>query len=406
MAVRDFVHNEKLEIKKVKLISFISFLMGFSQAVLAYLMSSYFKQASGTENVGVFYFIAYAIILFAFLNFHKPIKKWGRSAVFYFSLLAKIIIIAVLAVISPSPLGMVFLMLYIIFGNLAWVSLDVILESFSTDRMSGRIRGLNLTILNSGFLLGPFLSVKIFENFNFQGIFIFLLIFYSFMFIISLVGLRNVSDKFNQRLTVKDIVSKVFKRKNVMRIYYISFVLEFFYSLMVIYTPIYLRNLGMSWNDIGIAFTVMLIPFVLIQYPVGLWADKKTGEKEFLIFALFLLGVSTLIVYFIESSDVVIWALILFLTRVGAALIEILRDSYFYKRIGSQDVDVIDFFRASRSIGYILSAVLSALLLLIFPVKTIFLLVSLVAFSGLLPACRLIDNKSEKELETEIASSR
>lgn len=405
MVVRDSAHNEKLEIKKVKLISFISFLMGFSQAVLIYLMSFYFKQASGTENVGIFYFISYIIILFALLNFHKSIKKLGSPSVFFFTLLAKIIIIAVLSLITPSPLGMVFLMLYIILGNLSWVSLDVILESFSTDKMSGRIRGLNLTILNSGFILGPFISVKILENFNFQGIFVFLLFLYSLIFVVSLIGLKNIKSRFNQRITVKDIVSKVFKRKNVMRVYYISFVLEFFYSLMIIYTPIYLRNLGMSWNDIGIAFTVMLVPFVLIQYPVGLWADKKTGEKEFLIFALFLLGASTLIVYFIESSNVVVWALILFLTRMGAALIEILRDSYFYKRIDTQDVDVINFFRTSRSMGYILSAVFSALLLLIFPVKTVFLLISLVAFSGLLPAFRLVDNKSEKELEMEIASS-
>ena len=67
-------HDEKLEKKKVNLISFVSFLMGFSQAMLIYVMAYYFKIAAGTEDVGVFYFIAYGIILIILLNLHKIVE--------------------------------------------------------------------------------------------------------------------------------------------------------------------------------------------------------------------------------------------------------------------------------------------------------------------------------------------
>ena len=50
-------HQEKIDKQKIKQISFISFLMGFAQAVMIYVMSSYFKQVAGTENVGFFYYV-------------------------------------------------------------------------------------------------------------------------------------------------------------------------------------------------------------------------------------------------------------------------------------------------------------------------------------------------------------
>jgi MFS family permease len=177
--------------------------------------------------------------------------------------------------------------------------------------------------------------------------------------------------------------------------------LEFFYALMVIYTPIYLRDIGMSWNEIGIIFTVMLIPFVILQYPVGLLADKKYGEKELLIFSIFIMGATTLGAFFVHSAEIIVWSVVLFFTRIGASMVEILRDSYFYKRIDSYDIDLIDFFRTSRAVAFIAASILSTIYLFIFPVKAIFILVAIVAFSALCPALKLADNKSERELKTQ-----
>lgn len=391
-------HDEKLNTKKIKLINFISFLMGFSQAMIVYVMSYYFKTASGIDSPGVFYLISYLIVLLALLNFHKIIKRFGKPATFYFSFLVKITAMALLIILGPSLLSVVVLIIYIIFANLSWVGLDNILESFSIDRMSGRIRGLYLTIVNAGFIFGPFISTRILDNSNFHGIFMTLLLLDSVIFVIALVGIRNVSREFNQRESVFELIKRVLKRKNVMRSYYMSFALHFFYALMVIYTPLYLLSLGIQWKDIGIIFSIMLVPFILLQYPAGRLADKKLGEKELLILALFLMGVSTLTVYFINSSAVAVWAIVLFSTRIGAALLEILSDSYFYKRIDGGDVDIIDFFRTARSVAYITASVLSVFLLLFFPLKTVFLLIAVVVFSALYPAFRLSDNISEKEM--------
>jgi MFS family permease len=251
--------------------------------------------------------------------------------------------------------------------------------------------------MNAGFILGPFQSTRILEKFDFSAIFFVSLIINAIIFVVALVGLRGVNHDFKRELSIGKLLKQVFRRKNVMRIYYISFVLTFFYALMVIFTPLYLLDLGMTWGEIGFIFTGMLMPFIVFQYPMGVLADKKMGEKELIIGALILMGISTTAIYFTQSTSIAVWIVILFLTRMGAACTEVLRDSYFFKRIDSEDVDIIDFFRTSRSVAYIAVAVLTAILLLFLPLKSVFLLLVVVIFSGLYPAFKLVDNMGEEE---------
>jgi len=386
-------HEEKLDRGKIKLISFISFLVGFSQAIIIYIMSSYFKLISGTENVGLFYLISYSVVLLILINLHKAVLFLGKSRVFCFAILASIISVFLLARFTPSPVCIIFAALYLISSSIEWVALDVILESYSTDKMSGRIRGFHLMIFNLGFLFGPLLSVKILEKFNFYGIFLALFFINTIILIISLTGLSHVNHRFKQELSAWGVIKKMVQRTEIARIYYISFVLELFYALMIIYVPIYLLDLKLSWNDIGWIFTVMLLPFVLLQYPAGFLADKKWGEKKFIIFSLIIMLFSTLAVFFATSKNVAIWAAILFATRIGAALIEVLRDSYFYKEIDARDVDLIHFFRTAMPMGYIVATALSSIVLFFLPTKYSFIIIAVIVLSALYPAFRLKDIK-------------
>lgn len=87
------------------------------------------------------------------------------------------------------------------------------------------------------------------------------------------------------------------------------------------------------------------------------------------------------------------------MTRVGISMLEVLRDSYFYKRIDGDDVAKIDLFRTSMAIAYIVFALISVVVLQFYPVKTVFLILFVALFTGLWPAWRLLDNKSEREMK-------
>jgi len=187
------------------------------------------------------------------------------------------------------------------------------------------------------------------------------------------------------------------KRKNVLLIYGVSWTLEFFYSIMIVYMPILLLSQGFGWEKIGFIFTVMLIPFVLVQYPLGVMADKKWGEKELLFIALVIIGFSTVVAGYTRSTDIVFWAGLLFVTRLGAAALEVLRDSYFYKQIGPTDTDIVAFFRSARPISAIVAAGISLLFLSIFTVHSLFYLVGALALAACFAVLSLEDTKSEAE---------
>ncbi len=48
-------HFEKYNKKKIKFFIFISLLMGFSSALLSYILSFYFKTATKMDNIGIFF---------------------------------------------------------------------------------------------------------------------------------------------------------------------------------------------------------------------------------------------------------------------------------------------------------------------------------------------------------------
>lgn len=391
-------HIEHADKKKLELLSFISFLFGFSQAILVYVIADYFKEAFGSNNVSVFYFISYAVALVGILNMHKIIKRLGKATTMFLFLFFQVCSVTFLIFTQPSAIGVFLLMVFIISSYLAWVVLDIILEDYSEDKKSGRIRGLHLTILNAGFLVGPLISTQVLEKFGFNGLFFVSMIISMFMFMVALLGLRGVNQRFGQNLTVRDLVKKIFVNKDVMKIYAVSLALEFFFALMVVYTSLRLLEMEMSWSEIGIILTIMLVPFVIFGYPVGVLADKNFGEKEMIIFGLVIMAISSASIFFITSTSVWIWSLVLFITRIGATIIETLRDSYFYKKIDGRDVDIISFFRTTPSVAYMLATTISAVALIFFPLRSVFLIVAISAFLAIFPAVKLIDNKSEAEL--------
>lgn len=382
----------------VRRISLLSFAFGFADAFLLYLFSSYFHEASGRDNVSLFYLLPFGVILVSLFYFHAWIEKVGKVVLLTLLLFFLVLSSFAMQLLPPGWHAMLVLMGILVLINLVWVNLDAILESFSSDRHSGRIRGLYLTIMNAGFLLAPYIALRILDRHGFEGIFFTAMLIFSTVLVVALVTLRRVNQRYRERIRPRQIIQKVRGREDILRVYGISFALEFAFAIMVVYVPIRLAHLGMPHEGMGIVFTCMLLPFVLLQYPLGRMADMRIGEKEGLIASLVLMAVTATLVTFLGTASVLWWAIVLFATRVGYASLEVLRDSYFYKRIDGEDGDIIAFFRTARPVANLVAACLAGVLLIYAPLHSVFLLVSLVSFLCLFPALRLDDNHSEREL--------
>lgn len=377
------IHKERFNKNLIKYLYFCTFLLGVASAFILYLESDYFKVALKSENVTPFYIVAYGIALVLMLNWHHLVRIYGKARVFRLSLLVKLVIAFLLALLPVSIWSVWFLVVYITFTAISWLDMDILLEACSIDKKTGKIRGLYLTIENAGYLAAPFFSGLLVNKYGFQAAFGVSFVILLFILIIASAKIKNIDSYPLKKTDFPSLLRKIFLRRNVIKAYYISFLLEFFYALMIIYTPLYLLDLGFDWFQIGKIFTIMLIPFVLFQYPAGYLADTKYEEKNMMAGALFILAVSTVAIYFISSKSAIVWAVALFSTRIGASLIEVLRDSYFYKRIDQRDVDITDFFRTVRPMAYIIGALIAAPIIYAFHIKLIFVIIGLVAFTGI-----------------------
>jgi MFS family permease len=382
------------EDRVIQLIAFLGFVFGLSISLLAYVTSSYFKEVIMSDNVSLFYVVIFCILLVALFKLNRIIEGFGRARTLLTLLAAQVGVLLALQLSPVSWGGAILMMIYYILYGIVAIVFDIVLEAYSTNGHTGRVRGFYLSVWNFGILVGPLISMFLLEHYGFFMIFTVTLVLYAMMFLVAFIALNDVQGHvIPQQLHTKNVIYKFLHNRALLNIYLVSLTLNFFYAAMTIYMPLYLRNIGLTWGDIGMIFMVMLVPFIFLQYPAGVLADKKYGEKEMLLMGLSIMVVSIGMMFFSTSRTFVFWATVLFFSRIGAALVEELQDSYFYKQINENDIALINFFRSTRAVAYIASAISVGMALWIFAdMRIFFVVIGCVLLAGFLPVFMLKDS--------------
>ncbi|MEK9201838.1 MAG: MFS transporter, partial [Patescibacteria group bacterium] len=163
---------------------------------------------------------------------------------------------------------------------------------------------------------------------------------------------------------------------------------------MVIYTPIYLSlYIGFTWDKLGLLFTFMLLPFLLFELPLGKIADKFIGEKEILVAGLVVTALATSLISYLTTPSFILWAIILFLTRIGASAVEIMTEMYFFKHVNAVNFDTISIFRMARPISFIITPLITGIALGIVPYRFSFLILSGILLLAIRPTLEIKDTR-------------
>lgn len=387
-------HSESSGTRSIQLIAFLGFLFGLSISLLAYVTSAYFKEVAQSDNVSVFYLISFVIFLPFLFNLHRIIEGFGRARTLMAVLIMQVEVLFFLQFMGTSITGAMLLILYSILSSIIAVVIDVVLEAYTVNGTTGRLRGLYLSVWNLGILVGPMISMYVLEKYGFDLIFTIELLVYVTMFLTVFVALNNIQGHLKkQNFSFMTTVSAFRKNRNLLKIYCVSLALRFFYAGMTIYMPLYLHEIGLTYMQIGAVFTVMLIPFILIEYPAGILADTKYGEKEMLLIGVLIIITSLVWMFFAQSTSFVFWMVILMISRVGAALVESMEDSYFYKQITENDVALINFFRSTRAVAYIICAISVGFALVFFDIRSVFVVMICAMMLAIYPIVRLQDTQ-------------
>ncbi len=352
---------------KLKKIFLAGFLLSLHFALTAYIGSSFLSSFIGEKSVGFVYAFGSIISILALLIAPKILRYTGGYKFLLWIAGLNIFSLLSLSFIKSAWGAIPIFILYLTLNTLIVFSLDELLKIFSKDSSTGKIRGLYLTVISSAWVMAQLFSGKILGSFPFSKIYLVAFSLMILFFLVSFFWLKGIPDpKYDETKGVKHIV-EFFKNKNLARSYKINFLLQFFYSWMVIYTPIYLyAHLGFDWKEIGIIFAIMLTPFVLLQFPLGLYSDK-IGERKMLMLGFVIASLATLSLFFITKHEIWVWAIALFATRVGAATIEVMSDVYFFKHIKAENNAFIGVYRNASSVAYIVGPLVALIIFAIMP---------------------------------------
>ena len=369
---------------KLKNIFFLGFLLSLQLAFTSYLNSSFISIFSGEKYVSLVYILSSTSSLLVLFYIPKILQKVGEYRFLLWSSGLNALSLLLLSLLKNSAGVIPVFIFYFTLNNLIIFALDELVQIFSKNSSTGRVRGMYLTIINLAWVVAQALSGETLSHFSFSVLYFIAFMLMAILFISTFFGLRNMTDPKYDKVLAWQSFKNFFANKNLARAYKINFLLQFFYVWMVIYTPIYLyTHLGFSWKEISIMFTTMLLPFVLIQFPLGRYSDK-IGEKKMLLFGFFIASFATLSLFFIKIHEVWIWALILFCTRIGAAIIEVMSDVYFFKHIKKENDEFIAIYRNTLSVSYVLAPMIALVIFIFIPsFNFIFLILGAFMLSGI-----------------------
>lgn len=373
---------------------FIGFLFSFIVALTVYSNSSYLATKIPEVLVGILYTVSAIFAIVGLFIVPRLIARIGTRPVMGFLILANIGNLLVLILSSNIILITCCFVIFFAFNTLLYLGLDILVEQWSESTNQGSVRGIYLTLNNIGYMTAPLLGGLITDRIGY-GFLYGLVIFLSIpIFIITVGILPNSVTAHPSKHRFFILFKQFMKNRSRGSIFMINFILQFFYAWMVIYTPLYLHeHVGIAWDTIGILFAIMLSAFVIFQYAAGRLADRFHCEKAMITFGLITMGVATLFVT--RAHTVTFWTLaaILFTTRIGASIVEVMTESYFFKHINKNDTGSIGFFRNTYPFAYIIAPIIGTIILEFADIKVLFPILACICLVSVLLVRNITSDK-------------
>ena len=372
----------------------VTLFYAFHYALPLYSESSYLESIVPLSWVGIIYSIA-ALISFGFtIKIGAFLNRWSNRKVLIGAALLEAGSLLTLAYSTSVTLSIISFIIHTVLLGVLYVGLNILVESVSKNEETGKIRGVYLTILNTGILTGPFIASQIIGS----G---FTLLFTSaalciipFIYILY----KHLDHLHESRYVAPDLFESLKRLRqfiDIRRIVFVQFILELFWIIMIVYGPIYLiqNNILNLQTYLGVVVPIILIPFILVPYPLGRLADKKLGEKELLIVGILLMIIGTSIFALLHVPILTFYIFALFVARLGASMVEEMSSSYFYKQVDHSQADLISIFVNTRNVALISGPLIGSVIIYTHSLQMVFFVLVGILVLSLLPIFKIHDTK-------------
>jgi MFS family permease len=381
---------------KKTMYTFFAFIVLFTLHITpaTYINSSYLGLFFKTQYISAIYICASLATIFILSKLRDKLRRFGNYKVFISTLIVEMASLALLLFTQSAFLVFVSMSTMFVCYAVSIVCLDIFLEKHTRNSSTGKIRGLYLTIVNIGFIAGPFISSLLLGNDNFKNVYLFIFILLFPILFLTIELFKKFEDDPYDQIQLITAFKKIQRNTDIYSTIMANFLLDFFYGWMVMYLPLFLYQVKhFSLSEITLIISIAVIPFVLIQSIAGKLADKYYGEKEMMTIGFIVMSIATGALSFITSSNISIWIAVLFVTRIGASMVEIMVETHLFKRINSGDINVISMYRIVNPVAYIAGAILGTLFLTIISFNMLFLILGGITLYGIRYSLVITDTK-------------
>jgi hypothetical protein len=321
------------------------------------------------------------------------IRRFGNFQCLLFYLGAEAFVLLGLTQAHTALLVGLFFVFEQMLPPLILFSFDVVLErAITSESITGTVRSLYLVASNCAFVVAPAIAGIVAERYSYQSV-------YAIAGVLVVTTLVLIDGRFSRseshhyrQVNILDSIRRFPARHGLQEVFSIDFLLQCFYAMMTIFTPLYLHLLiGFDWLTIGLIFTVMLLPFVIFEAPLGKLFDLArhvTAERDTIMIGFSIMSASCIVMYAIQSRNPIAWATLLFISRIGASFVEVGSEYSFFRRVNDSDAGFISIFRSTYPFSYVVAPLLLACIGPL-PSQTAFICMALITFVGIFVAYRL-----------------
>ncbi len=392
-----FGRNETGSPLTFTLVYLASIIFTFINLLTAYSSSTYLEQFISSQTVGLLFAISAALAIVLSLTLPRLLRHIGNVNCSLLLITGVSLALVCMGLALSTPLTLIAFVVYLALAPQIYLNIDIFLETLiGTDEGStGSRRGLILTLMSvaafvsplaMGYIIGP-------EN-NFAHVY-FVGAAAGLVLIALIVSrFRQFLDPVYTTILVRDMLRDARKNVDIRTVMAGQFLLQFFFTWAVVYIPLYLATtIGFDWPTISTILAAGLLAFVIFEYPIGYIADRHIGEKEMMALGFVFLTISSACMSFMASFGVVAWMLLMFTSRIGASLVEVTTESYFFKKVNGDEPNLIGLFRLMRPLANLAGTITGSIALLFLPFHFIFIVLACVMVSGIFITSFLTDTK-------------
>ena len=376
--------------KSLRPVFLASFFFSVHIALLSYLNSTVLALHTNSLGVTLAYTVSSALSLVCLIGAGHLVRKTGSSVFLIGALALSVALLAALGTIAQTHWFVSVFVVYFSLNTVIWYAFDLVIEHYSKETNTGNIRGIYLTLNNTGWVLAPIAASAIVGVVGVSGAYI-------AAAVATLAGAtlilttKHISPKSGRvpRISFTEAFRALARHPYARRIVTLYFVIQFFFAWMVIYLTPHLQGIGFSFGVIGIILSTMLLPFVLFQYWTGKVVDKYRNEQHLLALGFLIAGIATYALAFPLPSKPVVFSAILFVTRIGASIIEVAAESAFFKHVTERDTALISTLRMTIPLAYIIAPLTGALVLAYGSIQLLFGILASILVLSFVYATRL-----------------